>query len=376
MDMHRSKKRAIRVSLTSMSVNVFLIFGKISVGIIYHSQALIMDGVHSLSDFLMDGFVILINQFTFEDADEEHPYGHGRFETLGTVVIGCLLISVAFYLAYENIDLFLHGTERMIPAWPTMVMAAVSIVFKEGLYQYGSRVGKAINSRILQANAWHDRSDAISSIIVFIGLGLAISGLPEIDIVMAIGISLFIGKLGWDFIWKSIKELLDTSLDETIRTEIKNIITGIPGVKDYHNLRSRKIGDKAILDVNIEVAHNITVSEGHEIATRVAYDIMKHFDNVYDVTVHTDVEDDREEGVTYMTSESRVLPLRNEVLPKIESILGDDYDKMEDIKLHYIHNQIHLDLIVKSGQQISKEDILSKFSHEDLFGRIKFLQEL
>ena len=376
MEMHVIKKKAYRVTIISSIINTLLGTTQVVVGLLFHSQSLIMDGFHSLSDLFTDGFVLIVSKFSFEHADEEHPYGHGRFETLGTVVVGTVLISVALFMAFENLMLFMANKTKLVPGYPTLFVVGGSIIAKELLFRYAFKVGTEIKSEMVKANAWHARSDVITSVAVLIGLVFSINGYPQADLFVAVLLSFFIGRIGWRFIWKSVQELLDTSLSSEIRGEIKEMIKNVDGVRGLHNLRSRKVGGRAILDVNVEVVPNITVSEGHEIATWVAYKIINHFDNIYDVTVHTDVEDDRAPGTTYLSYENQLLPLRNEVIPQVQSILGDDdFSKITDIKLHYMVGKIHLDLYYNSETQFDKNATLSKFEGHKLFGKIKFFQE-
>lgn len=377
MNLEQNKSEAMRVTLKGSIINLLLGVSKIVVGVFFFSQALIMDGIHSLSDLFTDAFVLIIAKYSYENPDEEHPYGHGRFETLGTIIIGIILISVAVFLAYDNYQLFILDQVREIPKWPTLIVAAVSIFANEWIYRFTLKAGNKIKSQLLIANAWHSRSDAFSSILVFAGLIFSINGVKQVDIIMAIFLSFFIGKVGWDFIWKSIKELVDTSLDEEVREEIKSIIKGISGVKGLHNLRSRKVGDKAILDVNIEVSPNISVSEGHEISTWVSSKIIESFDYIYDVTVHTDIEDDREDGQDFITYERNLLPLRDDILKRVESALDlSMYKKISDIKIHYVSGEVNLDLYFELEVKFSKEDYLQKLRAVDLFNGIRFFQSL
>ncbi|MBT4793323.1 MAG: cation transporter, partial [Halobacteriovoraceae bacterium] len=373
MSLELNKQKAINVTIVGTIVDVVLSAGKIIVGTVFFSHSLIIDGIHSLSDLLTDLFVLIVANFSHDHPDDEHPYGHGRFETLGTIVIGIVLVVVAIFLAIDNISLFLAGTVKEIPKWPTLVVAFISIISKEWLFRYSLKIGEEIKSQLIIANAWHSRSDALSSILVFVGLIFSLYGYKEVDLVVAVILSLFIGKVGWDFILNSLHELLDTSVSEEMREEIKAIIKSIDGVKGMHNLRSRKIGDKAILDVNIEVAPNITVSEGHEIATWTAETVIKAFDSVYDVTVHTDVEDDRETGQEYVVYESKLLPLRTEVLEKLEKIIGTaEYSKIDEVKIHYRYKRIKLSLLYLGDKLPEKKVILDAIESDDLFEEVVF----
>jgi cation diffusion facilitator family transporter len=377
MEIDIKKKKAFKVTLWGSLVDLSLGVAKVITGTVFHSQALIMDGFHSLSDLLTDGFVLIVSKYSHDHPDEEHPYGHGKFETLGTVVIGVVLISVAVFLAIDNFHLLMSDMPRINPGWPTLIIAAVSVVAKEATYRVTLKVGQEIKSKILIANAWHSRSDAYSSILVLAGLIFSIGGIPKVDLLMAIGLSFFIGKVGWDFIWGSIKELVDTSLDLDTRKQIKDVINGIDGVKGLHNLRSRKVGEKAIIDVNIEVAPGISVSEGHEISTWAAHLTMEKVENIYDVTVHTDVEDDRGNGQDFIAYERKLLPLRKEVEENIIKEIGDtEFNKFISVTIHYLGDHINLDIYCDSKTDTDLSDIKNKMLNYNLVKEINFYQSL
>ena len=167
-----NKDLAIKATLIGSVIDLLLGVFKILVGLLFNSYALIVDGIHSLSDLLTDGFVLIVSKYAHEKPDEEHPYGHARFETFGTIVIGILLIIVAIFLAKDNIERFLNNESLVVPGWPTLLIAFISIISKEWIYRYTLKIGKKINSPLIIANAWHSRSDAFTSIIVFISLVL------------------------------------------------------------------------------------------------------------------------------------------------------------------------------------------------------------
>lgn len=335
------KKEAQKVTIIWAIGDLILGCLKIFIGKLFNSSALIADGIHSFSDLFTDFFVIVISQFAHEKPDENHPYGHGRFETLGTVVLGSALIGVGFLLIFENAKDLWFGSTQVNPGWPTIAIAALSIIVKEVSFQHTIRVGKKINSPLIIANAWHSRTDAISSVVVLVGLVLSVFGYPWFDEVVAMVVAIFIGKIGWDFLWNSIKEILETSLPNEMIEQINAEILNVDGVKSTHNLRTRKVGERVILDVNIEVSPLLTVSEGHEIASWVSKNLINKFDDIVDVTVHTDVEDDRIEGVMFGGEKKDLLPLRKEVVGKIMQQLAEyDLNHLKEIRLHYINSRI------------------------------------
>jgi cation diffusion facilitator family transporter len=375
MDINENKALAIRVTLIGSALDLFLGIGKIFCGVLFFSHALIIDGVHSLSDILTDGFVLLVTKYAHEQPDEEHPYGHARFETFGTIVIGVVLVILAFMLAKNSVDKYLLQEVAQIPKWPALIMALISIFSKEWIYRYTLKIGEKINSQLIIANAWHSRSDAFTSILVFVSLILSMNGLHEVDILTGIIIAGFIGKIGWDFMWGSIKELVDTSLDSAKLMDLKNAIMNVHGVKSFHNLRSRKMGDKAIIDVNIEVDNNLTVSEGHEISSWVVKDLIDQFSYLFDVTVHTDVEDDRVEGHEYMSHKEVLLPLRDVVTNDINEKLNDELlSGIVDIRLHYIFEKINIELIISDDTNL--ETIKSRLQSIVYIRKVSFYKEI
>ena len=359
MDAAAKRKEAQKITFYGAIIDGFVGVVKIILGLLYSSHALVVDGIHSFSDLFTDIFVILIARYSHDEPDEEHPYGHGRFETFGTVVLGSILIGVSGIIIYENVMKFFLVSNFVIPGWPTLIGAALSIGLKEWAYRFQVEVGKKIGSQMIVANAWHSRSDAISSLAVFIGLVFSMLGLAWLDIVMAIVVAVLIGKIGWDFLWSSVKELVDTSIAPEQMEKVQSIIMNIDGVRSMHNLRSRRVGDKAILDVNIEVAPRISVSEGHEISTYVSQELIKQMEDVIDVTVHTDVEDDRIEGEDFKVGIKKLLPLRSEVLNTIQDKLHllINKDDILDVLIHYHGNYISLEVVVPvaKAQRYNKE---------------------
>lgn len=344
--MNLKEKQAVaqKVTLIGSAVDLFLGIAKIITGSLFHSHALVIDGLHSLTDLVTDAFVLIITKVSNEEPDDEHPYGHGRFETLGTVVLGSILIATGGALLFETIQRFVDGSANEIPSWPVFVVVVISILGKELIFRYSKKVGEDLNSQLLIANAWHSRSDAITSIVVLVGATLSYFGVKYMDGLASVIVSIFIGKVGWDFVYSSIKELVDTSLPEKQLMEVKKTILNVPGVISMHDLRSRYHGNKAVLDVNIQVSPLITVSEGHEISSWVMKDLMEGFDDIEDVTVHTDVEDDR--AGAYVHAPLDLLPLR----PTLEKLVRSHWEKLEgaprlnEVQFHYLGGRVLVDL--------------------------------
>jgi cation diffusion facilitator family transporter len=330
-----------RATFASIVVNILLSIGQILLGVIGNSQALIADGIHTLSDLSTDTLVLYAIWHGSKEADADHPYGHGRIETAATAFLGMALAIVGAGIAI-NAALRLTEPENILtPAPITLVMAVITILSKEGLYRYTISIANRVQSNILRANAWHHRSDAISSVIVLIGIGGSIMGLPYFDALAAIGLGTMIIRMGLLLSWKSLKELIDTALGHEEVKAIGQTITDIDGVVDLHMLRTRLMGGRALVDVHLQVDGDISVSEGHQISENVRTQVIHEFESVDDVLVHIDPVNDE-------TSKVNIdLPLRNEMSNQINQAIASIEGSVaaEKITLHYLSGSINVDLI-------------------------------
>ena len=329
-----------KVTLIGSVVDLLLGVFKILVGWIASSQSLIADGVHSLSDLATDFVVLYAAKHGSREADEEHPYGHGRIETLATAGLGVALVLVAIGIAWDATSRLFEPDRLFQPGIWALVVALLSVVLKEWIYHYTMRVAKRVRSAMLEANAWHSRTDAISSIVVVIGVGGTMLGLDYLDAIAAVGVAIMVAKIGWDLGWESLHELADRSLEQERVEKIRKAILGVDGVRHLHLLRSRKVGHEALVDVHVQVDPWLSVSEGHMIAIAVEDAAKSSLDEVSDVTVHIDPEDDEE------APPCEGLPLRSKVLKMLDEAWKDAgcAGKWERIQLHYIQGQVHVDL--------------------------------
>lgn len=280
------------VTLIGSVVNLILTVGKVIAGVVGHSSAMIADGVHSLSDLATDVIVIVFVKIAGKEKDETHQYGHGKFETFATMIISFALFIVGVGIAWtsaEKIYGSLNGELIAKPGLIALYAALLSIVSKEALFWYTKVEGKRLNSQTMIANAWHHRSDAFSSI----GTALGISGaimLGEkwriLDPLAGIIVSFFILKVAWDIAKPSIDELLDRSLPDSTQKEIEQIIADARGVKSYHGLRTRKIGDYFSVEMHIQVDRNLTVEASHQMATDIENTLRGRFGEKTHVIVH------------------------------------------------------------------------------------------
>ncbi len=333
------KQATNRITYWGVAVNLFLSVIKIFGGVIGQSQALLADGIHSVSDLASDAMVLVAAKHAGEDADEDHPYGHARYETLATVVLGLLLIGVAGGIAYDAILRLENPSQIKTPALFTLIIAMISILSNEGLYHATKAVAQKIRSPMLHANAWHHRSDAVSSIVVFAGIGATYLGYPLLDAIAAIIVALMIGKIGLDLSRQSMQELVDTALEPEVIENIKLTILNIDDVRHLHMLRSRRMGHNALVDVHIQVSPKLSVSEGHHIAEMVEKTVKDKFEDINDVTVHIDPEDDE------TAASCEHLPVRSVVLSRLKQAWSkhDVLRNIEDVTLHYLDGQIYVE---------------------------------
>jgi len=335
-------RSSTRVTVVGIAVNLALAAVKITVGWLARSEALIADGIHSLSDLASDGLVLVAARHGTRAADAEHPYGHARIETAFTVGLGLLLLLVAVGITYDAVRRLFAPDLLWSPGPAALVVAVVSIVSKEVLYRYTIHVAKRLRSNLLRANAWHHRSDAVSSIVVLVGVAGAMAGLPYLDAIGAVGVGLMIAHIGWDLSWRSLRELVDEGLDpERVRT-LSATIRNVDGVRALHLLRTRRMGADALVDVHIQVEPRLSVSEGHQVSEAVRSLLIHEFDEVSDVLVHIDPEDDER------YPPCRHLPLRGPLLERLRGAWAglEGADEIEDVTLHYLNGKVAVEIVL------------------------------
>lgn len=322
--------------------NVVLSAVKIAAGWIGQSHALIADGVHSLSDLASDVLVWIAGRKAGLAPDDNHPYGHGRYETLATLALGALLIIVAIGIAWDATDRLFSPEELLQPHPITLYAALASIIVKEWLYWYTLAYAKRVRSDMLRANAWHHRSDAISSVVVLIGIAGTLAGLPYLDAVASVVVAVMIAKIAWELGWQATRELVDTGLDTERLEAVRGAIRDVGGVRDIHMLRTRTSGGQASADVHILVDPFVTVSEGHLISVMVEQKLKREIDEITDVTVHIDPEDDDKAPPTMN------LPTRREVLARLDTLWSDipEIASRKRVLLHYLNGNIEVDLFL------------------------------
>lgn len=286
------EKYICRVTLTGGAVNLLLVIFKFVAGILGHSSAMVADAAHSLSDFASDVIVLLCLRVAGKPEDEDHAYGHGKFETLASVAIGLLLLATGCGLFWDGagaIAAFARGEMLMAPAWLAFAAAVISILVKEGLYHYTMAAARKMDSGTLKANAWHHRSDALSSIATVIGIGGAMlpgEGWRILDPLAACVISIFIVVMAFSLMKPAIDELMEKSLPETEKEQIEQIIASTEGVLGFHRLRTRRMGVNRAVEAHIKMDGSLSLREGHDIATRIEKRLKERLGDKTHVGLH------------------------------------------------------------------------------------------
>lgn len=278
---------ASRSTWVSVVVNLLLTSVQIVAGVLTKSQGLIADGIHSLSDLVADGVVLLANHHSQKDADADHPYGHHRYETAASLVLGALLLAVGVGMLWSAF-LKLEQPESVQTVHAAALwVAGCALVAKELLFRYMLAVAKRVKSSMLVANAWHARSDAASSLVVGLGIAGNLAGYPILDPIAAAIVGFMVAKMGWSFGWDALHDLMDRAIDEAESSAIRETLVATPGVRGVHDLRTRKMGDMVVVDVHIEVDAQLSVEAGHDIAVAARNRVMQRH-RVLNVMTHVD----------------------------------------------------------------------------------------
>ena len=331
---------AQRSTWVSVGVNIALSITQMLVGLWAGSQALVADAVHSLSDLVSDFVVLFANRHSAADADKNHPYGHGRFETAASLVIGVLLLSVGVGMlwsaAHKITDPASIGQVHSLALW----VAGLALVSKELLFRYMLKIAESVKSSMLVANAWHARSDAASSLVVGVGVAGNLLGFAWLDPLAAALVGFMITHMGWKFSWSALSDLMDHSLDDEEQAAICATLEATPGVRSAHDLRTRRMGDLAMVDAHLLVDGYISVSEGHYIAAIARQNVLQTH-RVLDVLVHIDPEDDSGHSAQMLT-----LPHRQRIEQALGEVLDETVRAQVSLKLHYLRGKIELEAVL------------------------------
>ena len=292
MEESSREKKIYRVTLKGSAVNVVLLVSKFVAGIVSGSAAMIADAVHSLSDFLTDFVVVIFVKLSAKPQDEDHDYGHGKYETLATAFIGILLFFVGAMIMYngaKSIYSAFRGEVLPVPGVVALIVALLSIALKEWAYRFTVKVGKEVDSQAVVANAWHHRTDAFSSVATAAGVGAAYFGgekLAVLDPVAAVLVSVFIIKTAYDLITQAVGELLEKSLPPDVEDRIVQIAESEPEVTDIHGLKTRRIGSRIAIEMHLRMPGNISLYHAHCHVSNIEDSLKKEFGNETHIAIH------------------------------------------------------------------------------------------
>lgn len=287
-------KEIFKVTIIGSVVNVLLLVLKFVAGVLGHSSAMVADAVHSLSDFLTDIVVLVFVKISGKPKDKSHEYGHGKFETLALTIIGVVLVLVALGIISEGvskIDDYFEGQTLEAPGMLALWAAFASILLKEAVYRYSIIKAKKLESQALEANAWHHRSDALSSIGTLVGVGGAIflgQRWVILDPIASVVVGVFIGKVAFDLLKNGVGDLTDKALPESVEQEILQMVSEVENVGNPHNLKTRRIGNHYAIELHIKMDGGITLTEAHDKATEIEKLLRSKYGKETHVAVHVE----------------------------------------------------------------------------------------
>jgi|APMI01.1.fsa_nt_gi cation diffusion facilitator family transporter len=337
LDADRSLK-AQQATWVSIVVNIVLTVLQIAVGLYSHAQSLVADGMHTLSDLLGDFMVMFASRHGANPADERHPYGHGRYETAASLVLGLVLagVGVGFLLTAAVRLQSLDTLPQLHPV--ALWMALLTLAGKEGLFRYMLAVAQRLRSPMLVANAWHARADAASSLVVAVGIGGSLLGYRFLEPLGAALVGFMILRMGAMLGYEALRELIDTGVDPDEVAKIRETVTGTSGVLDVHELRTRRMAHRVLVDAHVLVDARISVSEGHRIAELARHRVRAGHQDVLDVLVHVDTEEDE------ASAAGRALPGRDVLVAELGEILGIGVPQAAPAVFHYVGSRVEAEV--------------------------------
>ena len=337
---------AQRSTWVSIAINVLLTSFQVVGGYFAHSQALMADGLHSLSDLLSDVLVLYANRHGNRHADADHPYGHARIETAATLILGTFLAVLGVILLVAAAMRLQHPEALQAVNPLALAIAVLALVAKEGLFRYMLAVAKRVRSQMLVANAWHARSDAASSLVVIVGVAGNLLGYTFFDLLAAAVVGVMIAHMGGKLALEAMSELIDTGLDSEEVEAIRQTLLNTHGVRGLHELRTRKMADNALVDAHIMVDPKISVSEGHYIAELARHAVLKNH-HVMDVMVHIDPEDD------IKAKPNAHLPSRPGLLEHLAERLKEPALPDSRVVFHYLDGKVEAEIYLPADRRIA-----------------------
>ncbi len=351
----QNAQEALQITWWGFATNLVLAAIKAVAGVISGSAALLADAGHSLSDLLSDGVTLWAIRMARLPKDANHPYGHGKFETVGALFVAILLVLTGVGIGAAAFD---HVEHVVVPTKIALWVAILSIIFKEVLYHITAYIGRRTKSRILLANAWHHRSDAISSVVALIGIGGAQLGYPVLDPIAGVVVAGWIVKTGIMIGHDSVKELTDETVEQEILKTIDDSLQNIEGVEEYHEVRARRMGPYMLVDLHIQVNAKTSVSVAHQVAERVRMTILHAHSSVNEVLVHVDAEEDLDqENPKLMRPQADIEADIRQQLASMTEIQG-----IAHILCHYLKEQltVQIEVIVDPNRHVYEVQAIAK----------------
>jgi cation diffusion facilitator family transporter len=345
------------VTWVSVAVNLVLTVTQIVVGTLAHAQSLVADGFHSLSDLVADFMVLVANYHSRNPADASHPYGHHRIETAASFGLGLLLVATGGGILWAAAGRIQHLEDLPPVASIALWTAVATLAAKEGLFRYMLHVGEKLRSPMLIANAWHARSDAASSLVVTAGIAGSLLGYRFLDPVAALIVGFMILRMGAVFSWDALRELMDEGLSDQEVAAIRETIRIAPGVVGLHDLRTRRMAQKILIDAHIQVDGHVSVSEGHRIGEEVRKRVLATHPDVLDMLVHVDPEDD------FSADAAISLPERDALVDHLHQLLGAQAPVFERVQLHYLGQRVEAEIFLPVAVARDSERLASLNRH-------------
>ncbi|NLR75261.1 cation diffusion facilitator family transporter [Leeia aquatica] len=348
------QRAASRSTWVSVWINLGLTVVQVVVGLLARSQALVADGLHSLSDLVADFVVLLANRHSHQAPDHDHHYGHARYETVASLWLGLLLLLVGLGMLWRAGERLTSGSPLPAVHIAALWTALATLLAKELLFRYLLRVAERVRSSMLVANAWHARSDAASSLVVAAGIGGNLLGYHALDSLAAALVGFMVAHMGWKFSWQAIRELTDAAPEETVVADIRATLASTSGVCDVHELRVRKMGDLVLVDAHLLVSPVISVSEGHRIAEQARQRVLEQH-LALDALIHIDPEEDQ-------IARNSTAPSREQLLPALASLF-DPPLQSEQVVLHYLQGSVDVLLHLQPQQTLLDPTALAAQQH-------------
>lgn len=351
-----ARSRGIRrTTLIAVATNAFLAIAQVAIGLFANAFSLVADAAHTFSDLVTDLLVLIAGKRGADPADKNHPYGHGRIETATSLVLGVALggVGIGFLLSSGLRLQHMDNQPDLHPA--ALAMALLTLLSKEVLFRYTLAASRRLKAPLLEANAWHARSDAASSLVVAAGIGGSLAGYPFLEPLGAAVVGFLILSMGLRLAWEAMRELVDTGLPEEEVARLRRTIQETPGVVGLHDLRTRRMADRILCDAHVQVDPRLTVSEGHRISDSVYFRLRAVHPDIQDALVHIDAERDDQRD------HSRpALPERAEILAEVHALLATTETLPERIQIHYLGDRAEVEVLLPPGGACAEGDALKQ----------------